>query len=73
MIPMKPAAVYARKYLRNCIQAYLEGHQDKNWVDAIVRGSESEAATLLVTELGRFSNTTRYQELLDNWRLTIAP
>lgn len=71
MIPMKPATAYARKYLHNCIQAYLEGHQTKNWIDAIVRGSEYEAATLLLTDFGRFSNTSRYRELQNTLRAIV--
>lgn len=63
MIRVKPIELSARKWLRNSIRAYLEGQKDKRWIDGIVRGSETEAATMMSTEFGRFSGTIRYREL----------
>ena len=68
MIHVRPVELSARKWLRNSIRAYLEGQKDKRWIDGIVRGSETEAATIMLTEFGRFSGTSRYRELQESLR-----
>jgi hypothetical protein len=58
-----PAKQAAQKWLRRSMLAYLQGEKELSWVSGVVRGSETQAALLLLTAFREYSATTRYLEL----------
>ena len=64
MIHVTPAEVGAERWLRNSVRVYLEGEKNFHWISQVVRGSEKDAAIVLLTTFGRFSGTVRYRKLL---------
>jgi len=64
MIHVTPVEVDAERWLRHSVRVYLEGDNNFQWISRVVRGSEKQTATLLLTTFGRFNRTSRYRKLL---------
>jgi len=64
MIHITPVEVDAERWLRHSVRVYLEGDNNFQWISRVVRGSEKQTATLLLTTFGRFNRTSRYRKLL---------
>lgn len=64
MKDVTPAEMGADRWLRDSVRVYLEGEKNFHWISRVVRGSEKDAALLLLTTFGRFSATARYRKLL---------
>jgi hypothetical protein len=63
-ITFRPIEVYAEKYLRNCIRAYLEGAKDLRWIMGVIGDGKEEARIVITTRLGRHTGSQRYQDLM---------
>jgi hypothetical protein len=50
-------------WMRNSVEAYLDGQKDLLWVLATVRGAHSEALALLLTDFEDLSSTSRFRAL----------
>jgi hypothetical protein len=64
MIDLSRVEVGAERWLRNSVRVYLEGEKNLRWISRAIRGSEKEAAMVILTTFGRFSGTPRYRKLL---------
>ena len=64
MIDRSAAEVGAERWLRNSVRVYLEGEKNIHWISRAIRGSEREAAMVLLTTFSRFNGTHRYRKLL---------
>jgi hypothetical protein len=65
-VAFRPIEVYAEKYLRNCIRAYLEGAKDLRWIMSVIRDGKEEARIVITTRFGQYAGTQRYRDLMVN-------
>jgi hypothetical protein len=72
MNEVPPVDMGAERWLRSSVRVYLEGDKDFRWISRVVRGTEKDAAMLLLTTFGRFSGTTRYRKLLRSLRESVT-
>jgi len=71
--PVTPVEPGPERWLRNSVRVYLEGEKNFHWISRVVRGSEKDAALLLLTTFGRFGGTARYRRLLKSLRGSVQP
>jgi hypothetical protein len=62
MIPTRPIEEINEKRLRRCVQAYLGGEKNLNWIVGCI-GVERALARELLEAFRAFNGTARYDEL----------
>jgi|GEM_PF-1870421 len=68
MVKTRTSEESARRYVRGCLEAFLEGKKDLSWITAVVRRSgvlEYEVTLRQVfKDLGRYEESPRYQQVI---------
>ncbi len=63
-ITLRPIEVYAEKYLRNCIRAYLEGSKNLRWIMGVIGDAKEAARVIIQSRFGQYAGTQRYRDLM---------
>ena len=68
MVKTRTSEESGRKYVRGCLEAFLEGTQNLNWIMGVIRGSavlEYEGRLReIFSDLGRYEKSARYQQIV---------
>ena len=68
MVKTRTSEESARRYVRGCLRAFLEGEKNLNWIMGVIRGSDvlkyEGRLREIFDDLGCYEKSPRYQQIV---------